>query len=408
MRTTSPRIPGRLAGLAAAALALSACSSSRAARVAPPPDAGLRSSLAAGDAARREGDLDRALAAYEDALRAAPESIPAHLRVISALEAEGRGSVARERYAARAAAAGASEADRVLAARLATDGSPPAVRRVYVEAARASPANPWWRLAIAEVDLAAAERWTARGAAARSAGDRPGAQEADAAADAALERARFAIDHAAERGPGIPEVDFYRGLLESLRGDLAVGSTARGAAYRAAAEAFQRAAQADPGMVDAWADLADSEQRAGRAAEALAAWVRVLSVAPSDADARDGAGLALHDLDRPLDAAEQYRASARLRPRDAAPLLNVGDSLAAASKWEDALAAYRRALERDPSVVEAHEKMGAVLERLGRLSEARAAYETYVDLGGSQAPAVKRRIEHVLRTQTAAAAGGGR
>jgi Flp pilus assembly protein TadD len=82
------------------------------------------------------------------------------------------------------------------------------------------------------------------------------------------------------------------------------------------------------------------------------------------------------------------------------PLLNLGDAWAAAGRFPDALAAYQDALARDPLAVEAHAKRGTVLERLGRLAEARMEYETYVDRGGANAASVRRRIERLLESET--------
>ena len=121
-----------------------------------------------------------------------------------------------------------------------------------------------------------------------------------------------------------------------------------------------------------------------------------MRLAPRDADLREGLGLALHDAERHADAAAQYAEAARLRPRDARPLLSVGDSWAQADDFQRALAAYDEAMARDPSVVEAFAKRGAALEHLGRLAEARDAYAAYVERDGKNAADIRRRIERIL------------
>jgi len=383
------------------ALGVPGCSSptSRSTVIAPTAplrDAALRARLARGDAARREGRVEEALAEYEQALATDPAHVPSHMRLVEALVSTGRRSVARDRYRTRAASPGATQAERVMAARLETDGSAAAVRAVYVAAAKAALDDPWWRLALAEVDLAAADRAIAAYEEARRTGDRPRAAEVIELARRALSRADSAVENASERDPSLPETHLYRGLVRALEGELLVGASGREAAFRAAIEAFQHAVAADPGMLDAWANLGDAAQRVGDTEVALAAYLSAIRLAPSDPDLREGAGLVLHGLERFADAAAQYAEAARLRPRDAAPLLNAGDGWAAAGRFEDALSAYDAALARDPSAVEAYAKRGTVLERMGRLGEAREAYAVYVERDGADAAAARRRIERLL------------
>lgn len=349
-----------------------------------------------GDIARRDGRIDEAIELYERAIAADRTAVPSHLRLVETLTSAGRRRVALDRYAARAASPGALDVERVMATRLATDGSAAAVRSVYVEAAKRSPRDPWWRLALAEVDLAAAEKALASRDEARAGGDRPRAEAYDERVRRALDRAQSAVEHAGERDSSIPEVSLYRGLVRSLEGDMLAGTSARTAAYRAAVEAFRRATAEAPDFVDAWANLGDASARAGDKAASIEAWQSAVRLAPNDADLREGLGLSLHEAERHADAATQYAEAARLRPKDARPLLSVGDSWAAAGDFERALASYDEALLREPSMVEAYAKRGATLEHLGRVAEAREAYAVYVERDGKNSADVKRRIERIL------------
>lgn len=393
----SRRVPLLLALVVA--LLAGACSQgaggARAARApaAPAPPV-VASPLGAGDAARREGRAEDALAAYERALAARPDSVPAHLRYVAALLALGRRSVARDVYARRANAPGARPVDRVMAERLETDGSTAAVRAVYARAAQSWPEDPWWKLALAELDLADAADGVKKGDEARESGDSGGARSAFKGAREALARANAEIERAAARAPSLAEVDLYRGVAASLAGDLAAGEVAK-ARYVEAAAAFRRATERDPSLVDAWAGLADAAYRAGDAAGALDAWVAAVRLAPGDAGLREGAGLALHDLSRHAEAAAQYVEAARAAPANANALVLAGDAFAAAGAYDDALHAYEGALERDPTLVDVYARKGAVLERTGRPIEARRAYGAYLSHGGPREAEIRRRIERL-------------
>ena len=157
------RSGSRTAASLLAVLVLTAC----AARRTPVPgprsaEPAVRGRLAAADALLRTGHDENALAAYAEAVVEDPASVPAHLHYVSALCALGRRSEARRVYRTRAARPGATDADLTMAARLETDGSSSALRRVYALASERTPASPWWRLAMVELEVAEADAWNRR------------------------------------------------------------------------------------------------------------------------------------------------------------------------------------------------------------------------------------------------------
>jgi tetratricopeptide (TPR) repeat protein len=387
---------------AAAVLLLVACQGPT------PPDPGPRSASTAirptigeGDRLLRAGRDDEAIQAYAAAIARAPASIPAHLRHVAALLRLGRRVEARRHYAARVQGGDASEAERVMAWRLETDGSSSALRRVYALAAERSPEEPWWQLAAAEIEVAEAEAWNRRRVDAIDRGDRAAERSAYAQALRALEAAETAVERAAATGPGLAEVDLYRGFVRAVEGDLRASAVSSAAAYRAAADAFERAVQRDRDLLEAWEGLGDVRLRTGDEAEALRAYRETVRLAPADAYAREALGLALHRVGRFREAAHQYRQAAVLDPRDGGPLLRLGDAFADDEQWDRAVAAYREALGRDGDALEAWFKIGAVLEHQGRPGEARVAFERYVEQGGERSATVQRRIERLLREEQA-------
>jgi tetratricopeptide (TPR) repeat protein len=363
-------------------------------RSAPPT---VRSLLAEGDRERRNGREPEALEAYRQAVEHDPGSVLAHLRLVALLRATGRGSEARRIYRERAARSDATDAEKTMAERLETNGSSSALRRVYALAAQRAPENPWWPLALAEVEVAEADAWNLRREDAIERGDRPAEKKAFGQARGALVRAQLALRRAEELAPDLAEVDLYRGLLRAVEGDVQAGAAARVAAYRAAQAAYARAVARDPDLVEGWEGLGDVRFRVGDLRESLEAWHEAVKRSPADAQLRESLGVILLQVERYQDAAEQFRQAAVLAPTRAGPWLRLGDAYAEDERWEPALEAYAEAIRRDGSAVESWYKRGAVLEHLGRLGEARAAFERYVEQGGKRSGAVKRRIERMLR-----------
>ncbi len=395
-------VPWRAAWALAALLALAAagagaCARSRAPRAPAGPQAPTQAQLlAAADVQRRSGDLEGSIASYAALRGRAPDEVRAHLGYVRALSEAGRRSQAREEYERRAQAPGAVEPDRVLAERLASDQSSSALRAVYDHASARQPDSPWWPLGLAEVELSEADAWVRRRAQARDAGDREGETLAHAQARGAITRADRALERAGLLASAEVEVQLYRGYLRAVEGDLAAGGAARQAAYRAAAVSFERATTAAPENLEAWMGLADARARLGEQGESLAAWMRVVQLAPSVPYARLELARTLADIGRTQDAVLQYQELAALEPRSAEPWLRIGDAWGEDERWHEAARAYREALARDAAAVEALARLGGVLEQQGDTQGAREAYQRYVEQGGERKEAIERRLERLV------------
>jgi len=344
----------------------------------------------------RSGDLEGARASYAALRDSAPEQVRAHLGYVRALSEAGRRSEAREEYRQRASAPGASEVERVLSERLASDQSSSALRSIYEHAAAREPDSPWWPLGLAEVELSEGDAWVRRRATARDAGDREAETLAHAQARGALARADRALERVGMLAGAEVEVELYRGYVRAVEGDLASGGAARQAAYRAAAVSFERATTAAPERLEAWIGLADAQARLGEQGESLAAWIRAVALAPSVPYARLELGRTLADIGRMQDAVLQFRELALLEPRSAEPWLRIGDAWGEEERWGAAAAAYREALVRDPTALEALARLGGVLEQEGDSEGAREAYQRYVEQGGERKEAIERSLERLV------------
>ncbi len=98
---------------------------------------------------------------------------------------------------------------------------------------------------------------------------------------------------------------------------------------------------------------------------AIEAYRRVLSLDPTDADARANVGRLLHEAGRVVEAEEEFRLALQHDPRHATASFNLGVSLEDSGRWEQARDAYLRALDLDPDLEVAHYNLSGVFEKLG-------------------------------------------
>lgn len=77
---------------------------------------------------------------------------------------------------------------------------------------------------------------------------------------------------------------------------------------------------------------------------------------------------------------------------------NVGDAWSEMGRWEDAAAAYRRALELNPRYVNSHNNLGLALDNLGRWPEAEQAFRAGLGVSPGH-PVVRRNLATVLERQ---------
>ncbi|MBP2295840.1 O-linked N-acetylglucosamine transferase, SPINDLY family protein [Azospirillum rugosum] len=112
----------------------------------------------------------------------------------------------------------------------------------------------------------------------------------------------------------------------------------------------------------------------GRLDEAVAAYERVVRLAPDRADAHMAVG-ALHQLRRqPIEAIAAYRRAIAIRPDSAEAHSSLGMVLQEVGQREEAIAAFSAAILHKPSHAEGHSNLGFALQGLGRLSESAAAF----------------------------------
>ena len=115
-------------------------------------------------------------------------------------------------------------------------------------------------------------------------------------------------------------------------------------------DAAAEGAAVDPGVAStAAASRAAAVFAAGDAAAACAAWTEALSWAPGDAALLCRRAEGQLALGRAAESLADARSAAQLRPRLAEPHVRAGIALMALERPDEAAAAFRRALELEPS-----------------------------------------------------------
>jgi tetratricopeptide (TPR) repeat protein len=114
-------------------------------------------------------------------------------------------------------------------------------------------------------------------------------------------------------------------------------------------------------------------------------------------------GLTLEETGAPPDQAlEAYRKAIELNPNAAGALVNLGTIAFRAQRLQDATIYYQRAIEADPRYPLAHFNLGNVYDEMGQLDPAREQYElalrlnpAYADAHFNLALVAERKSDHL-------------
>ena len=138
---------------------------------------------------------------------------------------------------------------------------------------------------------------------------------------------------------------------------------------------------ASPLRADAWTLLGILEQRAGRAAQAEAAYRAALRLRPGYVDAWTNLGNLLRDNGDRQGCLRAFQRAMQLAPRDPEPIYNLGVALEHFGDWAGSLAAFEATVECDPSHVDGRWNNALALLRHGRFEEGFRDYEARLRRG---------------------------
>jgi predicted Zn finger-like uncharacterized protein len=119
-------------------------------------------------------------------------------------------------------------------------------------------------------------------------------------------------------------------------------------------------AQGAPQTFEEWMAEADRRRTHERAAAALAAYDKALTLKPQRSDAHAGRGLALLDLGRRPDALSEFQRALELDPRDGVAVLGLAEAYRSLGRSEEARRAYQRYLNGWPTGAEARAARAAL------------------------------------------------
>ena len=203
-----------------------------------------------------------------------------------------------------------------------------------------------------------------------------------------------ALRTALERWPDAAQLLLLLGVQQSEAGDL-----------DAAIAAFRRTVELEPVSTNAWLNLgtalADrSDERGGvqDRAEELAAFDRVLALAPDSYEGRVGRASVLAADARWEEALGEYRRAVELDPNEIGAYIGIGNCLDGVGELEAAVGAYRKAVsaslaaDQQQALLDgargsavAHNNLADALRKVGRLDEALAENAKSLAVDGTRA-----------------------
>ena len=294
-----------------------------------------------GNVLQQQGDPSGAVTSYQVALQITPNYPEAHFNLGNAYEALGQhdAAIAAYREALRLRPSYA-QAYNNLAHALQSAGRLEEAVAAYEIAVRIAPAAPELL-----VNLGSALRGLGR-----------------------LDEAVARYQRALALDPDNPQAHYNLANARLAQGD------------RAAARAgYEHAVALKPDYAAAHFNLANLLKDTGEGDLAIASYRRALAIAPLPAALFNLANL-LQDRQELDGAVATWQHLLALEPDHAEAHAGLGNALHALGRMDDALAAFRRALALKPSLAEAHYNLANTLQDLGRIPEALGHYARAVEL----------------------------
>jgi Flp pilus assembly protein TadD len=142
-------------------------------------------------------------------------------------------------------------------------------------------------------------------------------------------------------------------------------------------------------------DLAIESMKKHQYPDAVQEWQKALELAPKEARAHNGVGVALVETGKLDEAIAHYREALALDPRYAEAHNNLGDALAHKKAIKEAIVQFEKAVQLDPEYTIARGNLGMLLARTGQTDKAIVQLKQVVERKPDAAEA-RRDLGHAL------------
>jgi tetratricopeptide (TPR) repeat protein len=156
--------------------------------------------------------------------------------------------------------------------------------------------------------------------------------------------------------------------------------------FAEAEAAYGRALELNPAMAEAHNNLGNALWELGRPEDAIAAYRRALELRSAFAEAHNNLGNALRNLERLDEALEAYRRTIALQPGFVDAYYGAGEALTGLKRPDEAVVMLQRLVERAPGD-KAYTRLGVALQAADRIEEAIAAYRHAIEVNSGFADA---------------------
>jgi tetratricopeptide (TPR) repeat protein len=388
------------------ALLVAACSSTPRSDYVPGGEAlppGKRAEYRRAVAKERTSERNEALRILDDLALSRPLDLGIHLH---------RLRLARELHGPEAAAAlyeppppGVDpERAAALVALARTPEEDVAGRMAILESVTArEPGNPFWRLALADVRLAAHDAVVQRAEEQRALGRLQESAQSYVEAARLAEEARQDAETALQYDPGLAEAHLLLGYLWTRKADLLPQRDRRDELRNVADYHYREALKLDPSNVAARIDLAENLLYFGRYADAEEELEIALRLAPKEILVWNNLGYAAYATGQSDKAVEYYEEALRLDPKHARIRTALADAYRRLDRADDAVREMEKARgdageDRDLQATIAF-KLAAIYEYDRKFADAVREYQRHIDLGGPDAAKAKSRIRHIYESE---------
>ena len=288
----------------------------------------------------------------------------------------------------------------VLVALARTPEADVSARMAILESAAArEPANPFWRLALADVRLAAHDVVVRRAEEQRALGRVQESAQSYIDAARLAEEARQDAETALQYDPALAEAHLLLGFLWTRKADLLPQRERRDELRNSADYHYREALKLDPANLDARINLAENLLHFGKYSDADDQLEIALRIAPEEPLVWNNLGYSAYSTGRLDKAVKCYEEALRLEPANARIRTALADALRRLDRSEDAVRnlehARRDAMEDRALEAEIAFKLAAIHEFDRRYADAVKEYQNHIDLGGADAAKAKSRIRHI-------------